>query len=61
MPDSNRYHVAAGSHRIDTQKQMTLEAYLGTCVGVAVYDPVAGIGGHLFCRPYMMPVHQQRT
>jgi putative nucleotidyltransferase with HDIG domain len=45
MPDINRYHVAAGSHRIDTQKPMILEAYLGTCVGVAVYDPVAGIGG----------------
>jgi len=24
---------------------MLLEAYLGTCVGVALYDPVAGIGG----------------
>ena len=24
---------------------MILEAYLGTCVGVACYDPVAGIGG----------------
>jgi len=45
MPNINRYHVAAGSHRIDTQKQMILEAYLGTCVGVAVHDSVAGIGG----------------
>jgi putative nucleotidyltransferase with HDIG domain len=24
---------------------MILEAYLGTCVGVALYDPVAGVGG----------------
>jgi chemotaxis receptor (MCP) glutamine deamidase CheD len=45
MIDPNRYHVASGSYRIDTQKPMILEAYLGTCVGVAVCDPVAGIGG----------------
>jgi putative nucleotidyltransferase with HDIG domain len=45
MPDTHRYHVASGSYRIDTQRPMILEAYLGTCVGVAVYDPVAGIGG----------------
>ncbi|MGD2186898.1 MAG: HDOD domain-containing protein [Desulfobacterales bacterium] len=45
MSDTNRYHVAAGSYHIDTQKPMTLEAYLGTCVGVALYDPEARIGG----------------
>ena len=45
MPEITRYHVASGSYRIDTQKPMILEAYLGTCVGVAVYDSVAGIGG----------------
>ena len=45
MPDANRYHVAAGSYYVDTQKPMILEAYLGTCVGVALYDPVAGVGG----------------
>ena len=45
MPDDNRYHVAAGSYYVDTQKPMVLEAYLGTCVGVALYDPVAGTGG----------------
>ena len=45
MPDSHRYHVASGSYYIDTKKPMILEAYLGTCVGVACYDPVAGIGG----------------
>ena len=45
MPDYNRYHVAAGSYRVDTVKPMTLEAYLGTCVGVALYDPMAGVGG----------------
>ena len=45
MPEKHRYHVAAGSYRVDTQKPMILEAYLGTCVGVAVYDHVAGVGG----------------
>ena len=45
MPDDNRYHVAAGSYYIDTQKPMILEAYLGTCLGVAIYDPVAAVGG----------------
>ena len=45
MPDKNRYHVAAGSYFVDTQKQTVLEAYLGTCVGAALYDPVAGVGG----------------
>lgn len=45
MPDDKRYPVAAGSYYVDTQKPMVLEAYLGTCVGVALYDPVAGTGG----------------
>ena len=45
MRDSKRYHVAAGSYRVESQKPLILEAYLGTCVGVALYDPVAGVGG----------------
>jgi putative nucleotidyltransferase with HDIG domain len=45
MPEKQRYHVAAGSYWVDTQKPIILEAYLGTCVGVALYDPVAGVGG----------------
>ena len=45
MSEKKRYHVAAGSYRVDTQKPMILEAYLGTCVGVALYDSVAGVGG----------------
>ncbi len=45
MLDDNRHHVAAGSYYIDTQKPMILEAYLGTCLGVAIYDPVAAVGG----------------
>jgi putative nucleotidyltransferase with HDIG domain len=45
MIDDTRYHVAAGSYYVDRQKPMILEAYLGTCVGVALYDPAAGVGG----------------
>ncbi len=45
MSEQHRYHVAAGTYRIDAQKPMVLEAYLGTCVGVALYDSVAGVGG----------------
>lgn len=45
MPANTRYHVAAGSYHVDTTRAMILEAYLGTCVGVALHDPVAGVGG----------------
>ncbi|MEJ2727051.1 MAG: HDOD domain-containing protein [Deltaproteobacteria bacterium] len=45
MPDDKRYHVAAGTYYVDTQKPKVLEAYLGTCVGAALYDSVAGAGG----------------
>jgi putative nucleotidyltransferase with HDIG domain len=45
MSDDNRYHVAAGTYYVDTQKPKVLEAYLGTCVGAALYDSLAGVGG----------------
>jgi putative nucleotidyltransferase with HDIG domain len=45
MPDDNRYHIAAGTYYVDTQKPVVLEAYLGTCVGAVLYDSVAGVGG----------------
>jgi putative nucleotidyltransferase with HDIG domain len=45
MRDKRRHHVAAGSFRVETQTPKILEAYLGTCVGVALYDPPAGVGG----------------
>ena len=38
-------HVAAGSYYVSRQKPLVLEAYLGTCVGVALYDEEAGVGG----------------
>ena len=40
-----RYHVNAGSYYVGNSKSMILEAYLGTCVAVALYDTEAEIGG----------------
>ena len=39
------YHVAAGSYYVGNTKSLIIHAYLGTCVGVALYDTEAGIGG----------------
>ena len=52
--------MASGSYRVETQKPMILEAYLGTCVGVALYDPIAGVGGliHLLLPE---PISQEAT
>jgi len=43
----SRQHVASGSYVISKQKKMSLDACLGTCVGVALYDREAGVGGLL--------------
>ena len=58
--NKNRYHVASGSYRVEIQKPVVLEAYLGTCVGVALYDPVARVGGliHLLLPE---PISQEAT
>lgn len=40
-----RYHVAAGSFYAGNADSLILHAYLGTCIGVALYDAEAGIGG----------------
>jgi putative nucleotidyltransferase with HDIG domain len=45
MRTSQHYHVASGSYHISRQKPLILEAYLGTCVGIALYDPESGVGG----------------
>jgi len=45
MRNVRRYHVAAGSFYIGSTKSLILHAYLGTCVGVALYDTEAGVGG----------------
>jgi putative nucleotidyltransferase with HDIG domain len=40
-----RHHVAAGTLTISERKPLFLQAYLGTCVGVAVYCRQSGLGG----------------
>lgn len=39
------HHVASGNYFVGERQPLMLEAYLGTCVGVALYDPEARIGG----------------
>jgi putative nucleotidyltransferase with HDIG domain len=38
-------HISAGSFHVASLEPVVLEAYLGTCVGVALFDPDAGVGG----------------
>lgn len=45
MPNLQHYHVASGSYSISRQKPLVLEAYLGTCVGVALSDEKSRVGG----------------
>jgi HD-like signal output (HDOD) protein/chemotaxis receptor (MCP) glutamine deamidase CheD len=45
MVITDRQHVAAGTFRVETRKPLILYACLGTCVGVALYDSHARIGG----------------
>ena len=39
------YHVASGSFEVGNMQPRRLQAFLGTCVGVAVFDAAAGVGG----------------
>ena len=45
MQTAPHYHVASGSYYVSRQKPLILDAYLGTCVGVALYDEETGVGG----------------
>ncbi len=47
MGFSSGFHVAAGSYEIGMTQPRRLQAFLGTCVGVAAFDRVAGVGGLL--------------
>jgi putative nucleotidyltransferase with HDIG domain len=40
-----KYHVASGSFEVGKTQPRLLQAFLGTCVGVAVFDANAGVGG----------------
>jgi putative nucleotidyltransferase with HDIG domain len=41
----NKYHVASGSFEAGKKQSRLLQAFLGTCVGVAIIDETAGVGG----------------
>ena len=57
---TRKLHVAAGSFLVKHAEPICLQAYLGTCVGVAVFDPEARVGGliHLLLPE---PVSMQNT
>jgi putative nucleotidyltransferase with HDIG domain len=40
-----KYHVSAGTFHVSTQKALLLQAFLGTCVGVALHCKSSGVGG----------------
>jgi chemotaxis receptor (MCP) glutamine deamidase CheD len=45
MGNLKKYHVASGSFEVGDTDSRLLQAFLGTCVGVAVFDDTAGVGG----------------
>jgi putative nucleotidyltransferase with HDIG domain len=45
MPSLPKYHVAAGSHFVGQKQPLLLQAFLGTCVGLSLYDPKNRVGG----------------
>ena len=45
MTRLHRSNVASGSFEVGETQDLLLQAFLGTCVGVAVIDTVAGVGG----------------
>ena len=45
MQIQQHYHVAAGSYYVSHTKPLILQSFLGTCVGVALFDDEAQVGG----------------
>jgi len=45
MSAMQNYSVAAGQFYVGSSKPMMLQAYLGTCVGVSLYDDQSMVGG----------------
>ena len=45
MQNQPHYHVAAGSYYVSRCRPLTLQSFLGTCVGVALYDAETQVGG----------------
>jgi putative nucleotidyltransferase with HDIG domain len=57
-----KHSVPSGRYIVSYRKDEILEAYLGTCVGVALYDRKANVGGLLHTllpKPAGMSVHGQ--
>ncbi|MFZ5571639.1 MAG: HDOD domain-containing protein [Thermodesulfobacteriota bacterium] len=42
-----KHHVTTGSFYVGESKALIIEAYLGTCVGLAIHDKTSGVGGLL--------------
>jgi putative nucleotidyltransferase with HDIG domain len=45
MKSTSRYHVPAGTFHVSEKRPIILQAYLGTCVGVALHCAGSGVGG----------------
>ncbi len=45
MTDLEKIHIPAGAFEVASEKPALLQAFLGTCVGVTLVDPVARVGG----------------
>ena len=45
MNNLRKHHVTSGSYYVSRNTPLILQAFLGTCVGVALYDEEAGVGG----------------
>ncbi len=45
MASTSRYHVSAGTYHISHKQPLLLQAFLGTCVGLALHCKATGIGG----------------
>ena len=45
MNNLEKYHVASGNYHVSRNTLLILQAFLGTCVGVALYDEETGVGG----------------
>jgi chemotaxis receptor (MCP) glutamine deamidase CheD len=45
MQTQQQYHVAAGSFYVTHSEPLILQSFLGTCVGVALFDEEAQVGG----------------
>ena len=52
-----KHHVTSGNYYVGKSQPLLIEALLGSCVGVAAYDEVAGCGGliHLLLPEQVVP------